>query len=129
MATPTTPIEDLKAIMAVVTDLPCRKHETMDRCEVDKLVTQLTALVKRGYQKGYNSGWVRATRITRPDHLEYYASQLEAAAESTRKALEALEPPKDSSPHQHEYTIDLGDPCSCGSDNCYACVCGDETHD
>lgn len=33
-------------------------------------------------------------------------------------------------PHEHNYTIDLGDPCFCGSDNCAMCeFCGDENHD
>lgn len=31
--------------------------------------------------------------------------------------------------HEHNFNIDLGDPCYCGSDNCYACVCGEESHD
>lgn len=31
--------------------------------------------------------------------------------------------------HQHIFNIDLGDPCVCGSDNCYACICGEESHD
>ena len=32
--------------------------------------------------------------------------------------------------HKHKYTIDLGDPCFCGSDNCAACeVCLKENHD
>lgn len=32
-------------------------------------------------------------------------------------------------PHEHKYKIDLGDPCYCGSDNCYKCKCGKEKHD
>ena len=32
--------------------------------------------------------------------------------------------------HEHKWTIDLGDPCYCGSDNCARCeICFEDKHD
>jgi hypothetical protein len=38
--------------------------------------------------KGYNSGWVKANRLTqKPEAIEYFANQLEAAAATLREAI------------------------------------------
>lgn len=54
--------------------------------------THESEAVKAAYDKGYNSGWVKANRLNdKPESAEYFAGQLELAAQTIRKAIKQLQ--------------------------------------
>lgn len=53
----------------------------------DALDSYVAQEVRKAELRAYNSGWVKANRLTKkPEAIEYFASQLEDAAKALREA-------------------------------------------
>lgn len=61
--------------------------------------------------------------------IRYDGKDLHFEADWLDEVLNAYFEREQGKPHEHEFNVDLGDPCFCGSDNCAACMCGVENHD